>query len=439
LLIAAAIVLLPPHPPQVDASGPRQPPDLPAKPTWGAAIDLAGLVDGEFDSVDFKGFLGDHTGLVLAQNDWALEEGEPPRADAPIAAVAGFDPDSGERRWQVDIDGSLSQGFASATFGDFMVDPRGMVAVSAFGESGGGQSHPTATIGAQGEVMSVTDDIGGQLLGLGTGVLLIWDNTPGYERQSAYRAEDLSQPVWEAYALPDSLDTTTFNLWTGTYWTAPEARVISVDTGQPTALRRNLAGGAHLLANGPYDLVLRWEGRDGKAMRVDPQTGEPLWGSPVEDLNPDQRLEVREDTLLTGPTTADAADTIWARDAATGRGLWTATGTVGAVRGRTALILNGSSIATRDLRTGRQFAHTRITGRYRLVGVGAKTVYIQVIGDDRRELAAYSLDGLNKLWSLDSAVQASDHWIWYRWTDNRLFAEFSSDHDHVIRQLVPAG
>jgi hypothetical protein len=279
ILVVAAVLVWPSLPRDLAAAGPGRPPDLADKPMWGAPIDLDELVEGDFDSVKFRGLLGEQTGLALAVNDTSLEEAKPEAGDArkPSAAVVGFDVDSGQAKWQVDIDQSLGEGFAGADFGDLVGDGAGVIVVHAVDSSGGSFRYPAATIDAAGRVLSQSPDLGGEVIGLSNGVILVWQYTPGRERQFAYRVGELERPLWEAAADPESF-AGTHNEWTGTYWAASKGQMIDVATGRPVGLPAagaDLAAPTYRLANGPEDLALRWEDSDGPVMAVDPATGEP--------------------------------------------------------------------------------------------------------------------------------------------------------------------
>jgi hypothetical protein len=441
-LAVAAVFVWPSLPHKSDNYTPGQLPDFAAQPVWGDAIDLAELAGGDFAAVEFRGFLGEQTGLVVATSDVAVQladEPGSPQADPPARLVA-FDLDSGEPSWLIDVDKSLGEEFSDAYIPEVLLDPDGLIAVYAVKIDDGGFRYPAATIGASGEVLSKTSDIGGEMVGLGTGVVLVWSSTLGEEHQAAYDATDLGRPLWRAHAYSDSLSTRTHNSWTGTYWTAPNDQVVDVDTGQPTELRVGPfnPGVTFSLVHGPGDLVLRRVGEDGPVMLVDPATGAPLWESAAASAQGDLALETRGRTLLVGPTVRERSGLLWARDLATGTALWTGAGRIGAVRGDAALILRGQHMTTRKLRSGRELARMTLPPSFSFVGAGSATVYLQPWDGDRRELTAYALDGLEELWSIDTspALAGADS-VWYRWTESRLFAVYTFGERETIRELMP--
>jgi hypothetical protein len=426
----------------VDADAEDSPdllPDFAAKPVLGPVIDLTELVEGDFYSVKSRGFLGDHVGLALAQDP--VWEGFPDWDELPaLAAVVAFDLDSGARLWQVDFGETLGEEFADARFGDLTGTGDEAITLWGVNDFGNDAQYPAATISAAGEVVSKTGDLGGEPIGAANGTMLVWNDAAGRESLAAYRAEDLTDPIWQADADPYALDTTSHNDWTSTWWTAPDDEVIDVYTGQPTGLRNASGRGTetgHWLIAGPTDLALRLE-RDGSASLVDPKTGEPMWDQSAPIADGPRVIELRGETVLAGPSYSERSAHVWARDVTTGRVLWTATGRIAAVRGQTVLLGRGRYLTTRQIRSGRELARTRLPEEYSVLGAGAETFYIQAWHGERRQLTAYAIDGLRKLWTLDTSPELEEGAtaVWYRWKANRLFAVFTADDRQTMRELT---
>jgi hypothetical protein len=405
--------------------GPDLLPDFTVRPVWGATIDTADLVDGDFSYVSSRGFLNDQTGLLLAED-----------SSQAAGAVVAFDLDSREPIWQVNIDKTLVDGSTDTILGDVTRADDRTITVHCISFDDGEIQYPAITLDTSGAVLSKTADLGGEPWGAHRGVLLVWNDQPGAEHLAAYRAEDLSLPVWQADTGPDVLNTSAYNDWTSSWWIAPDSDVIDVYTGEPTGLSGDWG---YWLANGPVDLALHWEDNDGPVRLVDPETGEPMWDSSAPVATGRVTNEVRGQTLLVGPPYSERSAHVWARDVQTGRVLWTGVGRIAAIRGHTALIGRGPTLTARQIRSGRELARTRLPEEYSVLGAGAEVFYIQAWQGERRVLTAFAIDGLKKLWTLDTSPEREEGAtsVWYRWTEDRLFAVFSLEDRQIMRELAP--
>ncbi|MDR3360122.1 MAG: PQQ-binding-like beta-propeller repeat protein [Bifidobacteriaceae bacterium] len=389
-------------------------PSIAAPPTLGPLISTQTLLGDGFEGSSFRGFLGPNTGLAVGHNSFADEAGSgdgsgAPQADrGPLLELVGFDLDTGEAKWRIDaialfdLNPKLGVDWQLV----FWEEQAAAVLDQSFYTDNADQAAPAvlAVLNAAGEVVTQTRIAsGGRVIGFHGEVVVVGDD----DRMVGYPSTALDQPVWEA-ASP-GFTRELFNPWTGTWLVAGPDGVIDARTGRVLAAGADMKedgpdAAMYYLAEGDSDVLLRHDPKTREITRVDPESGEVLWGQGVEAKDLVMVSAVSGGTLVFDTLGRDGR--VVGVDADSGAELWAKPGhslRVLTEGGALTVANDFTDLAVLDLRTGEAVGERTLGEDDWLICAGFGVAYLGRAGNQITGLDLGS--ALTELWTVDVGQQ----------------------------------
>jgi hypothetical protein len=268
-------------------------PDILTVPELGQAVDMAKVLDGEFEATEFIGLLDSSTGVALGQTyplaGYASDESgsaDDPEAGQTKAVLATFDPATGQAKWQIDLMAAVEpyapeDRYGWAEYGwSADLDGHGNVLAELYtGEDGPGA---LVTIAGDGQVVSGRD-LDGFLMACWDGIAVVADME--WELMVAYRTDDLPASVWSA---PYWYQTTPLiHRPSGAFWVPTEFGYVDAQTGAEVGFGRADLGAdggeaafyvEYVLSPASAEtVVIRISEFDLTISRVEPHSGGQYW------------------------------------------------------------------------------------------------------------------------------------------------------------------
>ncbi|MDR1119096.1 MAG: PQQ-binding-like beta-propeller repeat protein, partial [Bifidobacteriaceae bacterium] len=449
-------------------------PDIEGPATLGPALDSRDVLEGVFRHSFFAEPLDGDTGLAVGYDvfpEWAFSstivigrgmEGEivvdpetggvetvfeaPEGLSGSRAAVAGFDLDTGERKWQVDLRAAAGESSeAEVWYAAAWPDGLG----NAVAEVHVGPTEDRVLLAIDGQTGEVFSQ--GEFLASPTacfmGIQLTEDNGGPVPRVAAYRVDNLGSPLWTAESGGRAPLAHTAS---GTFWVSTADGYVEAATGRRVGFDEPGGHTFYRLRAGGKDLVLLGREMNGRVIRVDPATGAELWATEMPEYQMDEWTVAAP--AVVQQFQENGVPGLVAVDIQTGAELWSGDGLMQPIPlngdplpAESAILVRQSdgSLAGVDVRDGSVLAQLGDLGDCAVADQGPTVVYLACGRSGPVRYRALSLvrDG-DPLWEVRpegaaALAEASLRSAYGRmWVDVAVNGEDPSVEDHMVRYEI---